>query len=532
MAVFNSDPRRARFLTVIACTLTALACGTNYGYSVWGPSFAARLRLSATDSNLIGTIGNLGMYAFGIPSGMLVDAKGPRWGIALGIMCFAVGYYPIAKAYEAGPGAYSVALICLFSFFTGAGSCSAFTASIKAAALNFPESRGTATAFPLAAFGLSALLFAAIALLLPPGTYNFLILLATGTVLLPLVSFPFIRVLPPHTYQHLPQQDHQILHRTRSPGSSDLRHTHEPGAPENAHKILRSSSTGSHNTEDTPESGEEVSFLLSRPSSEDMHERGNPKHHESDRHHESPHLDIRGFALLPHAEFWQLFSMLGLLTGIGLMTINNIGNDAQALWKHYDPSITPSFIEKRQAVHVSVLSFFSFAGRLLSGIGSDLLVSKLGRSRFWCLFASAVIFCLAQLLATAISNPNLLILVSGSTGLAYGILFGVYPSLVAHCFGVHGLSQNWGTMTLAPVISGNIFNLLYGHIYDSHSVRNEEGDRECLEGKDCYSSAYWVTLCAAILGVGCCLWSIWHEYRVHKVKKNKDRRRSDHERIA
>lgn len=228
-----------------------------------------------------------------------------------------------------------------------------------------------------------------------------------------------------------------------------------------------------------------------------------------------------------------MFRWIKLIRGIRLIMFDsNIGNDAQALWKHYDPSITPSFIEKRQAVHVSVLSFFSFAGRLLSGIGSDLLVSKLGRSRFWCLFASAVIFCLAQLLATAISNPNLLILVSGSTGLAYGILFGVYPSLVAHCFGVHGLSQNWGTMTLAPVISGNIFNLLYGHIYDSHSVRNEEGDRECLEGKDCYSSAYWVTLCAAILGVGCCLWSIWHEYRVHKVKKNKDRRRSDHERIA
>ncbi|KIW58603.1 hypothetical protein, variant 2 [Exophiala xenobiotica] len=471
------------------------------------------------------------MYAFGIPSGIMVDAKGPRWGIALGIILFAVGYYPIAQAYEAGPGSYSVGLICLFSFFTGAGSCTAFTASIKAAALNFPESRGTATAFPLAAFGLSAMFFAAIALLLPSGTYNFLILLATGTVVLPLISFPFLRVLPPQSYHHVPQQDRQVMHRTRSSGSHQYSPSEEPGAPPNMHKIPSSTSTESQDPEPTPDSGDEHSSLISKSSIDGAEDLENSKHLASDRNRESPHLDIRGFALLPLPEFWQLFSMLGLLTGIGLMTINNIGNDAQALWKHFDPSTTPAFIEKRQAMHVSILSFCSFTGRLTSGIGSDFLVSKLHRSRFWCLFASAIIFCLAQLAGTAIATPNLLVLLSGLTGFAYGMLFGVYPSLVAHCFGVHGLSQNWGTMTLAPVISGNIFNLLYGRIYDSHSVKNEAGDMECLQGRVCYSSAYWVTFCAAVLGVGCCLWSIWHEYQVHKVRESKERV-GDHERTA
>lgn len=42
-------------------------------------------------------MGNLGMYASGIPVGMLIDAKGPRWGVALGTIFFAAGYYPIAK---------------------------------------------------------------------------------------------------------------------------------------------------------------------------------------------------------------------------------------------------------------------------------------------------------------------------------------------------------------------------------------------------------------------------------------------------
>lgn len=183
-------------------------------------------------------------------------------------------------------------------------------------------------------------------------------------------------------------------------------------------------------------------------------------------------------------------------------------------------------------MHVSILSFCSFAGRLTSGIGSDFLVLKFGRSRFWCVFASAVTFCVAQVVATAISTPTALVLVSGLTGLAYGMLFGVYPSLVAHCFGVHGLSQNWGTMTLAPVISGNIFNILYGRIYDAHSIRNEDGDMECLQGRECYRSAYWVTFGAAVLGVGCCLWTIWHENQVHKVRESKERPGVEHDRLA
>jgi hypothetical protein len=39
--------------------------------------------------------------------------------------------------------------------------------------------------------------------------------------------------------------------------------------------------------------------------------------------------DITGLKLLPTVDFWLLFSMLGILTGIGLMTINNIGNDVK-----------------------------------------------------------------------------------------------------------------------------------------------------------------------------------------------------------
>ena len=225
--------------------------------------------------------------------------------------------------------------------------------------------------------------------------------------------------------------------------------------------------------------------------------------------------------MLRKVEFWQLFLTMALLSGIGLMTINNIGNSVKALWLYYDDSATDIFIQHRQVMHVSILSFGNFLGRLSSGIGSDLLVKKLGMSRFWCLFFSAVVFTLTQLAGTTISNPNSLVIVSGLTGIAYGFLFGVFPSLTAHTFGIKGLSQNWGVMTLAPVFSGNVFNLLYGNIYDGHSVVGKDGDRECPDGLGCYRSAYFMTFISGLLGIGVCLWSITRERSIHNAMERK-----------
>lgn len=535
------DHRKTRFISAIAATVIALACGTNvrirsalrldaylcqYVYSAWAPQFAQRLKLSSTETNLVGTMGNLGMYATGIPSGMLVDARGPRWGVAIGTICFAGGYYPIAKAFDAGPGMYSIASLCLFSFLTGAGSCSAFTASIKAAAVNFPDHRGTATAFPLAAFGLSAFFFATIALALPHDESYFLLLLATGTVVLPAVSFFFLHTPPiGGQYEQLPQHESQRLHRTRSTDDRAQISGSSTGTPnKQASSTIQASVVTPYADSDSPEGDSEASSLLSTPPSPT-----NPDGKSTDASADAspPDLDIRGMKLLPHKEFWLLFGLLALMCGIGLMTINNIGNMAQALWLFYDPDTPGSYIAQRQVLHVSILSFMSFSGRLTSGIGSDVLVKRYSMSRFWCLFAASIIFVLAQISALSITNPPLLVLVSGLSGFGYGMLFGVYPSLVAHTFGVHGLSQNWGVMTLAPVISGNIFNLVYGSIYDAHSVVDDKtGDRECLQGRTCYQGAFWMTLTSSIGAVLLCLYSIWHDNMSIKKRSQKSRRKS------
>lgn len=155
------------------------------------------------------------------------------------------------------------------------------------------------------------------------------------------------------------------------------------------------------------------------------------------------------------------------------------------------------------------------------GVGSDFLVKVLRCSGLWCLTVASLIFFIAQIAALNTENPHLLFLVSSFTGLGYGFLFGCFPSLVAEAFGVHGLSTNWGFMTLSPVLSGYIFNLFYGVVYDGHSIVKDGGVRECTEGLQCYRSAYLVTATASVLGLLVSLWCIryTHLERLDEARK-------------
>ncbi|KAI9830949.1 MAG: hypothetical protein M1819_005332 [Sarea resinae] len=65
---------------------------------------------------------------------------------------------------------------------------------------------------------------------------------------------------------------------------------------------------------------------------------------------------------------------------------------------------------------------------------------------------------------------------------------------------------------MAPIISGNLFNIVYGRIYDHHSAVLEDGQRDCPDGLNCYRSAYWVTFGASFLALAVSLWSVRHDH--------------------
>jgi hypothetical protein len=202
--------------------------------------------------------------------------------------------------------------------------------------LNYPLSRGTATAFPLAAFGLSAFVFSTIgAFGLRDDTSKLLLLLAAGTVLLPVISFPFLNVYHQPLYDRLSSGDahgrseSQPLRRTSSADSRNRHNSDGTGAQSTTSVPFLSDSGEDLNgqAEDDKlhlsqrESHEGSSLISKSSASHSGHHSPQKSIDLPDTDYEVPHLDIRGFALLPHAEFWQLFLMLGLMTGIGLMTI-------------------------------------------------------------------------------------------------------------------------------------------------------------------------------------------------------------------
>lgn len=65
----------------------------------------------------------------------------------------------------------------------------------------------------------------------------------------------------------------------------------------------------------------ETSSILSSSSSDDNVDPEICSAHPVDGVHNGHHVDIRGWALIRSVDFWLNWTMLGMMTGIGLMTI-------------------------------------------------------------------------------------------------------------------------------------------------------------------------------------------------------------------
>lgn len=210
----------------------------------------------------------------------------------------------------------------------------------SSAASNFPEKSGTATAFPLAAFGLSAFFFSSMAAFFYHGQVQpFLLMLAVGTSLMVVVFGVFLRILPPEQpYTAIPERDDEHRHqftyerpeetgrqRTNSASSSLLPSSSTQPHLYNTANAAQSNSSGTAKPELEETRDAEVSSLLSKPESlpdspnNDGH--GIRSHQSEDDEDSSHYSDIRGLALFRKREFWQQFILMALLSGIGLMTI-------------------------------------------------------------------------------------------------------------------------------------------------------------------------------------------------------------------
>lgn len=544
-----------RSISLLSSFIVALSAGSNYGFSSYSPQLQERLHLSSTQINIVGVMGNMGVYLSGPFWGRLVDRKGPKIALALGASLVVIGYGGLSISYRSTFwSSTSLFALSIFSLFSGLGNSAAFTAAMNAQAKSWGEERrGLCTALVLSGFGLSAFFYSTLSHTLFPGkTGDYLLLLAFGSSFSFLIGLAFIKILPPDldhsvlpsdagemgTRRRVPSQVIADAERSEDglyvrPSSSYSRRRTSSDIGGRAYAFAQDANSDEDNSEDAAYSYGDRADSVTRRNVRAQEQQGllqGGREANGSRSVEEANnsrkdelmpeiIDKTGRKLLKDVDFLILFAIMTIISGTGLLVINNIGTMTRTLYEYNKKKNKGTLLEvvlaldleamrqgdvqQLQAHQVSAISIGNALGRILMGLMSDLVVNRTGdaRNRVFLLLLVCLLGLISQGAAAwpnIISDLKKLFGMSIVTGLMYGTLFGLCPVLTFEWFGLRHFSQNWGIISLSPVIAGNIFNLLFGKIYDSH-VPKDSPSHFCPDGEECFRSVFRFTVIGAIL---------------------------------
>ncbi|GAC96745.1 hypothetical protein PHSY_004329 [Pseudozyma hubeiensis SY62] len=563
---------RRKIISLAGSVCVALSAGSNYAFSSFAPQLQESLHLTSTQINLIGIAGNAGVYLSSPLWGRYIDKRGPHTALIIAAVLVPIGYAGLSLSYTGDWSLHSTGLLFCLNLLTGLGNSGGFTAAMNAQAKSWGGSRrGTATALVLSGFGLSAFFYSTLSHLLFPGnTGDYLLLLAFGSMTSMLIGLGLIKIIPPIEEdgdRGNPGRTGEgyVRRRTSSEIGAQASLWHRPQVvsgdanddeadePHIAPRSVAASSSNGTNANDE----EAVAADEMDPESQGLLTGRDESKRDPKRDIDPSQINISGRKLFEQVDFYLIFLVMTLVSGAGLLLINNVGTITKTLWdyNHRDNPVlvaadnsdllsrspanngtvaatafesfklsAKSSVQQLQAKQVSVISLCNFSGRIIIGLLSDWLVNKTGSAanRVWMLIVVTTLAFASQVVAASpglISTVDDLFAVSALTGLAYGTLFGVCPTLVFEWFGMQHFSQNYGFVSLSPVVAGNVFNLLFGRIYDGHvpqdtsvltvvmeALRKGKGGNGgdhpasshlCMDGEECYRQVFVVT------SVGC-----------------------------
>ncbi|KAH7927046.1 MFS general substrate transporter [Leucogyrophana mollusca] len=525
----------ARITTLFGSVLVALSSGTNYIYSAYAPQLGARLHVSHTQLNVIGLAGNVGVYSSGPVWGRIVDAKGPRIPLIGAFICLLLGYFGIRRIFDNGADPtisfVSLAVLIICSFMTGLGGNAGLAAAVNTTAKSFPDTaRATTTGLVLSGFGLSAFYFSAIAHTAFPGdTSAFLLVLSLGTAIPMLVGLLIVRPVPMPSKQSIDGMEG---------GYSNAGYSHVPDAPHSnvflgengSHTALLGHGPALHEQESSvattyhvPQASNAVEMSPSRDSLDRRHSHSSAPRRSFSRAGRlldgSPNIYGKRLWLTP--DFYVIFAIMALLSGTGIMYINNVGSISQALYAKGNPSYDELEASRWQATQVSILSVGNCAGRILIGIISDFARVRLHLPRAYCLCIVSTLFIISQIAAINVYDVAYLWRASGLLGVAYGSLFGICPTIIIEWFGLAHLSENWGYASLSPLVGGNLFSLMFGRNLDAHApsddthsllqARELPSTHQCFDGRECYVTSLNITIAACTFALALSAYAGWRD---------------------
>jgi MFS family permease len=418
------------------------------------------LRYSSTETTLVATLGNLGLYC-GFLIGIIYDKTGPRWtSLVSGTMIF-TGYFMTwlaLKEYIPGPAW----LVAIFYIFVGQGSWGLYEVALLTNIKNFQKNIGKVTGVLASAFGLSGGMFTLIYATGFSASDN-----VEGFILLTSIVGASAGVLGILVMKIIPEEEGALL----------LQHEDkETGYTSETEKIPLS-----------PEMNESTSSDLSSPTLATK----------------SPEVvDISGIQLFMQLDFWLLWFSFLFAAGAGLMLINHLG----------EVVLSTGGTKADKNILVGLLSASNCAGRLSVGFFSDRLSNKINRA-YWFFFGAVLMGC-THLTFAALTQDWWVAVTTLGTGFAYGGIFAVVPVLVSLYFGFKNLGLNFGFVSLAPACGSIALGQLAGYLYDrqadkegNHDVGavDDDEDNDRCYGSSCYNIAFLVSgslcLLAAVIAL-------------------------------
>ncbi|PPR04909.1 hypothetical protein CVT24_007153 [Panaeolus cyanescens] len=508
----------------------------------YSPQLGARLGISHTQLNIVGFAGNMGVYASGPIWGRIIDTRGPRIALACGFVFLLGGYYGIRSMYDGGLpddalhiSTLGFCWLVFFSFLTGSGGNGGLTSSVNSTAKTFPDhARASTTGLVISGFGLSAFFFSSIAHIFFAGNISaFLLVLALGTSFPMIMGFFLVRPIPlPEQEGYDIVEDEELDEETLVEDHRSSSHTHlldhDFIQTRHPHYVHHAETDESRDGEAPPHIQHEQVELTERPG-----------HNSSTRHRSLSRgaaivhdtlPNVYGRKLWRSSDFWLLFSILSMLSGTGLMYINNVGSMSQALYAFNNPDYDEVTAAGWQATQVSAISLMNFLGRIFIGLVSDYCKNKFDMPRSYSLVIVSVLLFISQLAAATIDHIAHLWIASSLLGLAYGSVFSLFPTVCLEWFGMPHFSENWGYLSMSPMVAGNLFSVVFGRNLDAHDstkVTQPSGNvmaaPQCTVGLNCYVDSIYLTLAATFLSI---LLSVWAGYRdKRKIENSRQRRR-------
>ena len=201
-------------------------------------------------------------------------------------------------------------------------------------------------------------------------------------------------------------------------------------------------------------------------------------------------------------EFWLLFGISMASIGSGITLLNNL--------TQLCASIAPAghdSVEEATAL-VKLFSIFNCAGRLISGLVSQIYLKR-GVARGWFMLLASLVMSLACAI-TAFAPLEVLYLPVVFAGFAFGSFWCLIPTITSEIFGTRYFATIYNTISVGPAIGSVVLSsIMAGSLYDLHSKKYYTGDfgpdgqplfvQRCV-GSQCFQATYLICSCIAFLG--------------------------------